>query len=199
MLEQENALNADAVGHLQILEALDGAGHVSQRRVAEAVGMAASRVNRIIKTLLADGQVRVVDESVRPFAYTLTAEGRAYMQRLSHDQYAAVFGRFREVQHRIRNRLRAVRTEGVERVILYGAGEVTTVVQRLAEELGLRVLGTVDDTRGGRGDYSAVEVILPRKIEVMRPDAVVITTFRHSPQIRARLEAHSGDVRVVEL
>jgi hypothetical protein len=47
-LKRNTKSPVDTAGHLKVLETLDSAGHVSQRAVGETVGMAASRVNRII-------------------------------------------------------------------------------------------------------------------------------------------------------
>jgi DNA-binding Lrp family transcriptional regulator len=183
-----------------VLEALDGAGHVPQRRVAEAVGMATSRVNRIIRELLDAGRIRVLDEAVRPFAYMLTADGRAYLQELSYDHYATVVSRFRQVQRRIDRRLAELRDQGLERVVCYGAGEVMEVVRPLAESHGLRVVGVVDDDPAKQGRWGAVDVAAPESIGAAEADAVVITTFRHAGEIRARLGgAVPASVKVVEL
>lgn len=187
--------------HLMVLEALDGAGHVSQRSLGEALGMAASRVNRVIRTLVEAGRVRVVDESVRPFAYALTRSGQDYLRELSHEHYATVVGRFRQVQHRIRRQLGALREAGAERVVFYGAGDVMEVVRPLAEVLGLRVVGVVDDDPAKQGaTRGSVTVSPPGSIAEVAPDAVVITTLRHAEEIRRRLGLDaSSTLRVVEL
>jgi DNA-binding MarR family transcriptional regulator len=190
----------DPTGHLAVLEALDGAGHISQRRLAETVGMATSRVNRIIRSLQDGGLVRVVDEMVRPYAYRVTAEGRAYLQELSYEHYAAVVGRFRQVERRIGRRLAELRDEGLERVVCYGAGEVMELVRPLAESHGLRVVGVVDDDPEKQGRWGAVDVASPDSIGATDADAVVITTFRRAGEIRARLAVGATSaLRVVDL
>jgi DNA-binding MarR family transcriptional regulator len=187
--------------NLQVLEALNGTGHVSQRRLGEILGMPASRVNRIIRLLVGLGHVEVVDGSVRPFAYRLTVPGKLYLQELNYDNYAAVVGRFRQVQERIRARLVEVRRTGAQRVVFYGAGDVMEVAYPLAQEIGLHVVGIVDDdpkkwSRGG-GEAS---VRRPSSIQHFIPDAVVITTLRHADEIRLRIEpAVPVGVNIVEL
>jgi DNA-binding MarR family transcriptional regulator len=178
----------DGASHLLVLGALDGAGHVSQRRLAEAVGMATSRVNRIIGKLVEAGRVEVADQAVRPYAYRLTPEGRRYLKELSYAQLASVVDRFREVQQRIQRRFSDVRRQGVERVVFYGAGEVMEVALPLAEEAGLKVLGVVDDDPARHGPRNgSVAVADASAIGHLRPDAVVITTFRHAARIRRAL------------
>jgi FlaA1/EpsC-like NDP-sugar epimerase len=169
----------------------------SQRTVAQGVGLATSRV-RIIHSLMRAGYVEVADEAVRPFAYRITPSGRAYLQELSYDHYAAVVGRYREVQARIRARLHDVRTRGVRRVVLYGAGEVMEMAYPLAVEAELEVVGVVDDDSAKQGRRDGIEVVSPARLTDVAPDAVVVTTLRHRDQIRRRL-AGDPSIRVVEL
>jgi DNA-binding MarR family transcriptional regulator len=199
-MKQPTTLPADSTAHLQVLEALDGAGHVSQRAVADRLGMAASRVNRIINALIDRGHVAVGDTAVRPYAYRLTAPGRAYLKELSFDHYASVVGRFRHVEARIRERLAAIRDAGSERVVFYGAGEVMEVAYPLARRLGLRVVGVVDDDPSKHSSQRGIPVGPPAWIRELAPDAVVITTLRHADEIRARVRPYAPPaLRVVEL
>lgn len=190
----------DTTGHLQVLEALDGAGHVSQRAVADTVGMAASRVNRIINALVQSGHVAVSDATVRPYAYRLTSGGRAYLQELSYDHCALVVGRFRQVEARIRTRLAELRAAGAETVVFYGAGEVMEVAYPLAQRQGLRVVGVVDDDPSKHTGNGRIKVSPPSSIGDLAPDAVVITTFRHADEIRSRVRPFAPPaLRVIEL
>jgi len=198
-MKRSDRAETDGAGHLAVLEALDGAGHVSQRRVAELLGVGAASVNRIVRALVDAGHVEVEDEAVRPYAYRLTADGRVYLQALSYERDARVVGRYRELEERIRTRLEELRRRGVERLVFYGAGEVLEVAYPLARELGLRVVGVVDDDPAKQGDgRSRFIVERPAVIGALAPDAVVITSFRFGEGIRRRIEAGSGCM-VVEL
>lgn len=182
------------------MRAMDGAGHVSQRRLAEAAGLGLGQVNRMIHALLAEGHVRVQDTAIRPYAYLLTAAGRAHIRQLHHEQDARVVNRYREVQERIRTQLARIRGRGIERVVFYGAGEVMEVAHPLAEGLGLRVVGVVDDDPAKRGAArSGVSVASPAVIASLHPDAVIITTLRHADEIRTRLGPGTRAIPVVEL
>jgi DNA-binding MarR family transcriptional regulator len=190
----------DIAGHLQVLDALDGAGHVAQRAVAETVGMVASRVNRIINALVEQGRVAVSDGTVRPYAYRVTPTGRAYLQELSYDHYASVVGRFRQVEARIRTRLADIRDAGAEKVVFYGAGDVMEVAYPLAQRLGLKVVGVVDDDPSKHSNQRRFSVGAPGSIGDLAPDAVVITTFRHADEIRTRVSPFArSTLRVIAL
>jgi DNA-binding MarR family transcriptional regulator len=175
-------------GHLPVLRALAGAGHVSQRSIAESVGIAPSRVNRVIRGLVSAGRVEVVDHAVRPYAYRLTVEGRSYLQRLAHEHDAVVVARYRSVQHRIGVTLENLRLRGIERLVFYGAGEVMEVAHSAAVTLGFEVVGIVDDDPAKHGAAKGgLAVLPPASVSRLDPEALVITTFRHADEIRTRL------------
>ncbi len=116
--------------HLLVLEELERHDNVSQRALGERLGLAASLVNRLIRELLDQGHVEIVDRAVRPFAYRLTKEGREYRQRLNHQHFRAVMSSFRRLQQRVRRRLRELEGKGVERLVMVGAGDFAEALLR---------------------------------------------------------------------
>jgi DNA-binding MarR family transcriptional regulator len=200
-MRQRRTAAGSAAHRLRVLKAMDGAGNVSQRLLAARVGLGLSQVNRIIRALLTEGHVRVVDPSVRPYAYRLTPEGRAYLRLLLHEEEVSVVRRFREVQRRLHERLLRIHARGVESVVFYGAGEVMEVARPLAEALGLRVIAVVDDDPAKQGRSLGFLVVqAPASISETGADGVVITALRHAAEIRSRLsrEVPAG-IEVVDL
>jgi DNA-binding MarR family transcriptional regulator len=188
-------------GRLRVLQALDGAGHVSQRQLADDVGLAASQVNRVIRGLVADGHLRVADDSVRPYAYRLTPTGEAHLRTLSYERYATAMDHVRRVQDRIRRRLARLREQGARRVAFYGAGELMDVAFPLARAAGLELVCVVDDDPMKQGRRTGgLTIAEPASLGHIAPDALVITTFRHADRIRQRLTSGiAASVPVVEL
>lgn len=174
---------------LLLLKELTEAGHVSQRSLAESLGMGLGVVNRRIRTFLDAGFIRVVDPSVRPFAYQLTPVGEGHRTRLRHRRYEGVVGELREMQRHIEERLATLKEMGMLRLVFYGSGEVMELTLPLAEAQGLEVVGLVDDdpakhriSRGG------LDVRPPDAVPSLEPDAVLITTFRHAGEIKEKMD-----------
>ena len=190
----------ELVSRLSVLEALDGTGPISQRQVGLQVGIPLSRVNRLIRELVDDGQVEV-DDTVRPFAYRLTPTGRDYHRRLAYRQDRSVVQRFRAMQARIGRRLQDLRDQGADRLVFYGAGRVMEVALPLARGLGIEVVGIVDDDPDKQGMMRGGLRVRPlSEIEELLPATVLITTYRHAEEIRAGLADNVNDeVEVVEL
>ena len=185
---------------LQVLEALDRGGHISQRAVGEKLGVPASRGNRLIRSFVDEGRVEV-DDSVRPFAYRLTHKGRSYRRWLAHRQDHGVVKRFRAMQARIGRRLQSLGEEGMDRLVLYGAGRVMEVTLPLARGLGMEVMGIVDDDPTKHGQMrGGLQVLPPWAVGDLLPAHILITTYRHAEEIRLGLEVHVDEsVEVVEL
>ncbi|MCH7564377.1 MAG: winged helix-turn-helix transcriptional regulator [Gemmatimonadetes bacterium] len=174
--------------NLVLLDELEGSSNVSQRDLANRLGLAVSLVNRQVRSLKENGYIQVVDQGVRPFAYRLTADGRRYRRRLSHEHYRSVLGSLRQVQERIRNRLRELEKRGVDQIVFYGAGEVMEVAYPLAKAIGMRVVGVVDDDPSKHGQTRGEAVIQsPAAIDDLAPDAIVITSFRHAAEIQSKI------------
>jgi DNA-binding MarR family transcriptional regulator len=193
MKTADHAPAAGGPRHLAVLEALEGAGNVSQRALGEGLGMAAGLVNRLLHELVDGGRLEVVDPAVRPFAYRLTLAGEEYLRGLRHEHYLAVLADLHSMRGRIARRLREIRAEGVERMVFYGAGEILEVALPLAEGLGLEVLAVVDDDPGKQGtERAGVSVRCPTELDGMIPDCVLITTFRHAAEIRQRIGGELG-------
>ena len=174
---------------LLLLKELAEAGHVSQRSLAERLGMGLGVVNRRIRAFLDAGFIRVVEPSVRPFAYQLTPVGEGHRTRLRHRRYEGVVGELREMQRHIEGRLATLKEMGMLRLVFYGSGEVMELTLPLAEAQGLEVVGLVDDDPAKhRILRRGLEVGHPDAVGSLEPDAVLITTFRHADEIKEKMD-----------
>jgi len=158
-------------------------------------------VNRILNDLVQAGYVRVFNRGVRPFAYRVTDDGQRYQRRLGLEHYSWVLGSLRGFEQRIGSRLRDLKSRGVQRVVLYGAGEVMEASYRLAYGEGLQVVGVVDDDVTKQGlSKGGLVVEPPSAINELEPDAVLITTFRHAAEIQLKIDPPlRSSVEVCEL
>ncbi len=173
---------------LPVLESLRAGRNVSQRTLGERLGVAPSQVNRCIQRLLKEGLVRVVDASVRPFAYRLTTAGEAYRRDLLRLRLETLAGSLREMKEHVRSCLREIAGRGMRRLVLYGTGEVMDVALSLALTLGLEVVGIVDDDPMKQGEgRGGMTVQSPGAIRNLDPDAILLTGFHPPGEIRERM------------
>jgi len=180
---------------------LQRGSNVSQRVLARRLGVAVGTVNRLLNDLTDAGYVEVFDRGVRPFAYLLTGEGERYQRRLSLEQYSTALHSLRGLEERIRAVLNELKNRGLNRVVFFGAGDVMDATCRVALEVGLEVIGVVDDDPAKQKmDRAGIAVESPQSINQLRPDAVLITTFRHVDEIQLKIDpALRASVQVLEL
>ena len=86
-------------------------------------------------------------------------------------------------------------------MVLYGAGEVMDLTKPLAESVGFDILGIVDDNSELHGSIRAGFVVQSSQaLRKLRPDAVVVTTFKYAGEIEQRLQQFRlGNIIVWEL
>jgi hypothetical protein len=186
---------------LLLLEELGGQENVSQRYLAERLGVAVSLVNRLIAQLIRVGHVEVVDPCVRPFAYRLSQAGQEYRRQLQHARLYSVVSMFREVEERIRSCLYRLKEDGIRRVAFYGVGDLMEVTYSLALSLDIDVVGIVDDDPENHGQRDGGFVVgAPALIKQARPDAVVITTCSRPEDVQRTIGVDADwSLRFLEL
>jgi DNA-binding MarR family transcriptional regulator len=178
---------------LAVLDELARDRRLSQRALAERVGMSVGFVNHCLAALIERGHVRVADRRVRPLAYRLTPAGHERRRGLRYEHYRSVLGSFHDAERRVRARLAELMATGARRVVFYGAGEVMELATTAARSLGLVVEAALDDDVQKHGTLrDGVIVHPPSAIGSLDTDAVVITTFRHAPVIEGRLNPASS-------
>jgi DNA-binding Lrp family transcriptional regulator len=178
------------VRELHILDALRRSSRLSQRELAQRLGISVGLLNRCVKQLIENGYLRVPDPNVRPFAYKVTDAGEQYRQDLTSDHYHTVVVRFMALQRRIDSRMRTLVRRGVRNVVFYGAGEIMDIALKSAPGLGLCVVGAIDDDVDKQGlQRAGVRIHAADKLDSLHADAVLITTFRHARQIGDRIRA----------
>ncbi len=185
----------------QLIVELQRGSHVSQRALARRLGVAVGTVNRLLSDMVEAGYVQVFNRDVRPFAYRVTDDGQRYQRRLGLEHYSWVLGSLRRLEQRIRAKLLELRSRGVERVVFYGAGDVMEATNRVASGVGLQVVGVVDDDPTKQGlRKGGLVVHAPSAINDLEPDAVLITTLRHTEEIQVKMDASlRSSVEVWEL
>jgi len=185
----------------QLIVELQRGSHVSQRALARRLGVAVGTINRLLSDMVEAGYVQVFNRDVRPFAYRVTDDGQRYQRRLGLEHYPWVRGSLRRLEQRIRAKLLELRSRGVERVVFYGAGDVMEATNRVASGVGLQVVGVVDDDPTKQGlRKGGLVVHAPSAINDLEPDAVLITTLRHTEEIQVKMDASlRSSVEVWEL
>ena len=113
---------------LEILTAISEGRPLSQRALAERLGIALGLVNLYLRRLSRKGYVKITEFPAKPAArkrlrYLLTPKGLAEKSRLTYQHMVYSLHLFRRTRDTLRGSLALMVEQGMKRVALYGPGE----------------------------------------------------------------------------
>jgi DNA-binding MarR family transcriptional regulator len=142
---------------LQLLEALEQESYITQRSLAERLGIALGLTNLYLKRLIRKGYVKSVTVSPHRLMYSLTPKGMARKARLTYEFMKYSLDFYRDARRHLRRSLGqavglgqpvsvgqavslgpAVRQQ--KRVAIYGTGDAAELVFLLIREMGLELV-----------------------------------------------------------
>ena len=176
--------------HLEILSAIEEGVPLTQRALAQRLGVALGLANLYVKRLTGKGFIKVKEFSSKPSArkrlrYVLTPKGAAEKARLTYEYMGYSLRLYRRTRQNLRDTLAQLDESGVKRIALYGVGEAAELAYLTLRELGLEPIAIFADEAGGRFLGSDVRSVVEAASEEL--DAVVVATFERPEQPVAEL------------
>ena len=165
---------------LEILTAIGEGRPLSQRALAERVGIALGLVNLYLRRLSRKGYVKITEFPTKPAArkrlrYLLTAKGLTEKSRLTYEHMLYSLHLFRRTRETLRGSLALMAGHGMKRVALYGPGEAAELAYLTLKEFGLEPIGVFAPTAGGEFLGFPVQAAAALRPEDL--DAVIVATF----------------------
>lgn len=164
---------------LGILNAIDGNSQVTQRTVAQELGIALGLANAYMKRCARKGLIKISQAPARRYAYYLTPKGFSEKTRLTAKYLGASLTFFRRARNECTDLLRQCNTGSRARIALAGLSDLVDVVILCARDFPVEVVGVVD-TRSDLETYQGLPVV-PGP-HVLLPLDVVIVTDLTTPQ-----------------
>jgi DNA-binding MarR family transcriptional regulator len=165
---------------LEILTAIDEGRPLSQRALAERLGVALGLVNLYLRRLSRRGYVKITEFPAKPAArkrlrYLLTPKGLAEKSRLTWEHMAYALRLYQRARQTLRESLSLLPGNGAKRVALCGVGEAAELAYLTLRESGLEPVGVFGDEPGARFlDFTVRPVAELADADV---DVVVLATF----------------------
>jgi DNA-binding MarR family transcriptional regulator len=166
--------------NLEILTAIGEGRPLTQRALAERLGVALGLTNLYLKRLAKMGYIKIVDFPRKPAArkrlrYLLTPKGIAEKTRLTYEYMGRSLQLYRRTRETLREALNHLPQNGVKRIALYGAGEAAELAYLTLKEFGLEPLGIFDKT-GGQA-FLGQTVRDSRELGLEEIDRIILCTF----------------------
>lgn len=133
----------DAEITLGILNAIHENERITQRTVAQDLGIALGLANAYLKRCVKKGLIKVSQVPTNRYAYYLTPQGFSEKSRLTAEYLSDSFRFFRDARIQCTEALNEASRRGWNRIALYGASELTEVAS-LCEASGVEIVAIID-------------------------------------------------------
>ncbi len=145
---RENSKDLD-VRELEILEKIEGTGHLTQRDLSREVGIALGLVNHLLKKMVKKGWIKIKNMDAKKIRYLITPEGAKEKSSLLYKRVESTIHFYIEAKRVIKGKVQHLKNEGVENVSIYGINHIAEVLFIVLKELKLELDYVVDDNKEG--------------------------------------------------
>jgi DNA-binding MarR family transcriptional regulator len=182
-----------------IIEALETESTLTQRALALRLGIALGSINQLLRQLITRGWIRGVRAGGPHIRYVVTAGGREGLARMTRENLRRALVSYNTVHERIRHAIEACQSslhdsnrDGTASLAMYGTGQVAQIAFACAADVGVTLVGFVDDEP--RSSFLGLPVRSPGEVRCMvlagrSFDWLLVASFEESEGIRRRLEA----------
>lgn len=165
---------------LEILTAIGEGRPLTQRALAQRLGVALGLTNLYLKRLARKGFIKIVEFPRKPAArkrlrYLVTPTGIAEKTRLTYEHMAYSLSLYRRARQTLRESLGMLPEVGMKRIALYGTGEAAELAYLALKEFGLEPIGVFAQEAGG--GFLGFTVRPLAELAQEDVDGVVVATF----------------------
>ncbi len=188
------------IRELNLLQELEKNPVVSQRELSSKFGIALGVTNACLKRMARRGWIRVTAGLThRRIGYYLTPKGFAEKAKLTVHLISWTMQHYSVLKDLISKGLLEMQNDGVERVVFYGVSDEMEIAYVTLQGVNLKLVGIVEDEdKINRKEVFGFELKDIREIEMLRPDAVLITSLANQAERTEKL-ANLIDVERVRI
>lgn len=129
---------------LEILEVIENQSHVTQRHLADRLGVALGLANSYLKRCIRKGLIKVQQAPANRYLYYITPKGFAEKSRLTARYLSASFDFYRQAGDSLSDIYRNCQSNGWHRILFCGISELAEIAAIRAVEHNIQVVGIFD-------------------------------------------------------
>jgi DNA-binding MarR family transcriptional regulator len=133
---------------LELLQAIDGRSDITQRHLADRLGVALGLANAYLKRCVRKGWVKVSQAPANRYLYYLTPTGFAEKSRLTAEYLRRSFDFYRQASLSVSDVLATCRESGYRTLVLAGASELAEITLVRARGGEIRIAAIFDPACG---------------------------------------------------
>ena len=129
---------------LEILEVIESQSHVTQRHLADTLGVALGLANSYLKRCIRKGLIKVQQAPANRYLYYITPKGFAEKSRLTARYLSASFNFYRQAGESLSEIYRCCQSNGWDRILFCGISELAEIAAIRAVEHNIQIVGIFD-------------------------------------------------------
>jgi DNA-binding MarR family transcriptional regulator len=171
---------------------VDEGGTLTQRALAQRLGVALGLTNLYLKRLSRKGYLKVMEFPRKPatrkrLRYLLTPKGLAEKTRLTYEHMSYALNLYRRTRETLRQTLAALASTSAKRIALYGTGDAAELAYLTLREFGLEPVAVFASSADG--DFLGYRVRPVTELADEEIDRVIVATFERPEPVVAELMA----------
>jgi len=143
-VQNMNAKNREESLTLGILESIEEKSDVTQRHLANQLGVALGLANSYLKRCVRKGLIKIEQAPANRYLYYLTPRGFAEKSRLTAEYLSVSFDFYRRASQSCSEVFEQCRHNHYQRILLAGVSELAEIASLRAREKGIDIIGIVD-------------------------------------------------------
>ena len=161
---------------MALLDELSRSPHTTQRELSKRIGIALGLTNLMLRRLVKKGYVKIAGTKRSRIRYLITPQGILEKSRLTYEFIQYSLQLYSRVRHSLRQQLALLAQTGHRRVLLYGTGELAEIAFLVIREIGLELVGVVEEP-GGRERFLGYSVGRITDVEATAYDRLIVTSL----------------------
>lgn len=180
---------------LGILEAIERKDELTQRHLADDLGIALGLANSYLKRCVRKGLVKIQQVPPKRYLYYLTPKGFAEKSRLTAQYLSYSFEFYRRAGESCVALFHVCAEKKLRRVLLCGVSELAEIASLRAKEHGIHIIGTFDPD--SPSDQFVGLTVWHRFEDVPSFDACLLTTLADPLSTYTDLVARVGEDKLL--
>ncbi len=177
----------------RILDEIQRDEGITQREVADRVGIALGVTNSYIRRLIRKGHLKARTLPRNRLKYFVTPSCLALKARLTYEYVVGSLHFYRDARSRARDCLSRLEAEGIRRIGFLGYGDLAEIVYTSLQETRLELVGVFDDGAVNRAFFES-RVRPESEIPTAGPERLIYTKPNWTTD-----HPYVGDLPVVQL
>jgi DNA-binding MarR family transcriptional regulator len=139
-----NAQKKEDTATLEILQTIEDKSDVTQRHLADQLGVALGLANSYLKRCVRKGLIKIHQAPTNRYLYYLTPKGFAEKSRLTTEYLSSSFNFYRSASASCAEVFKQCHELGHHKLLLCGLSELAEIASIRASEQGINIVGTID-------------------------------------------------------